>query len=115
MLFGWVVASTALGPSLTAQTTTFDNGAGSNLWSDPANWSSTVVPDNGADGAVHVSHPGRIGGPVVIDGSYTMKPLTIEPGATLVIGDGNTLRLRGDVTMMGKFVSRNGDADSRWA
>ena len=62
-----------------------------------------MVPDNGADGAVHVRIPSGLAGQVVIDGSYTIETLTIEPGATLVIGDGNTLTLRGDVTNDGKI------------
>ena len=76
-------------------------GTKSTDWSDPANWSSGVVPDSLQDIIIP-----NVSNKPVNNGTLTANNLIIESGATII--NNGTLNVYGNFTDSGNFVSTNG-------
>ncbi|OON67778.1 kelch repeat-containing protein [Hymenobacter sp. CRA2] len=81
-------------------------GATSTAWAVASNWSGGVVPTAGDD----VTIPGGLARyPVVSTTTAAARNVTVNPGATLTVGDGATLAIAGDFDNDGTFAA-NGNA-----
>src|SRR5580704_9333830 len=86
-----------------------DNGAASGNWSNPANWSLGLVPNNGnAGNNYNVSLLSSPAVNITLDISPTIDTLTLDSGSTLSTDAGTTLTTTG-VTNGGDIEFYNGN------
>jgi autotransporter-associated beta strand protein len=67
----------------------WNNGGGTGLWSNPANWSSGVPPQNG-DGVARFT-AATSGGTVTLDNSVSLQEVDLDPAANIVGAGGYTI------------------------
>lgn len=69
-------------------------GPASGNWSDPANWSTGVVPDGSTDpnSLVIIDSSAAQDSSVVVDGDFTVGSILIDPGDMLSVAGENLLR-----------------------
>ncbi|MEO0082613.1 MAG: hypothetical protein ABIL25_10075, partial [candidate division WOR-3 bacterium] len=82
------------------------NGGGN--WSDASKWSPSGVPNSNTDDVVIQS-----GHPITLNGSYSIRHVTINSGATFTVSSAVYLYIYGDWTNNGTATWTNGYADFR--
>ena len=75
-------------------------GVTSSDWADASNWAENTVPVADND----ISIPASVPNYPLLDADRSIKNLFIEDGATLSIGENNTLTLRGNIVGQGTIV-----------
>jgi len=78
-------------------TSTFTNGGGDGLWSNPANWSTSLTPGNSDDAIIS-------SGNLIIDLNIAVKSLTITNGASVNFTHSGTANI-GTLTLSGGDLS----------
>lgn len=83
----------------------WSGGANTSDWTNITNWGGCAVPACGVDAFVLNSSTFQ---PVLTAGTYNVKNLTINPGASLTISNGATLNVCGDFTNNGNLICQPG-------
>lgn len=83
----------------------WSGGAFDNNWNDDDNWGGCNSPACGRSAVVTAS---SVNQPILVSGNYNVDNLTINPGASLTIQSGATLRLCGDFTNNGSLICQPG-------
>jgi hypothetical protein len=79
-------------------------GASTTVWGTAANWNSCGTPVCGVDAFVNPAAQQ----PVLTAGTYAVKDLTINAGATVTLQNGATLQICGNLTNNGTLVCQAG-------
>ncbi|MEW6469444.1 MAG: T9SS type A sorting domain-containing protein [Bacteroidota bacterium] len=77
-------------------------GGISTVWTTSGNWGGCTAPSCTVDGVVTTSSFNQ---PVLTTGTYTVRDLTINPGASLTINAGVTLQVCGNFTNNGSLIA----------
>lgn len=83
----------------------WSGGANNTNWTNITNWGGCAVPACGVDAYILNSSTFQ---PVLTAGTYNVKNLTINPGATLTIQNGATLNVCGNFTNNGNLICQPG-------
>ncbi len=75
-------------------------GVISSDWAEPSNWADNIVPSPDTDISIPASAPNY----PLLDQDRTIRSLFIENGATISIGENNTLTLNGTIVGQGTIV-----------
>ena len=65
-------------------------------WDDPFNWFSGTVPDNTSSVIIPADPAGNYFPTKNVSGSRQCKAIYVEPGATMILGNGETLNISGN-------------------
>jgi hypothetical protein len=88
-----------------ATTYYWSGGASTTSWTTNANWGGCGVPDCGHDADITSASSYQ---PVLIAGTYNVRDLTINAGATLTIQSGANLNICGNFTNNGNLICQAG-------
>jgi hypothetical protein len=83
----------------------WSGGANTANWSTQQNWGGCATPDCGRDAFILNSSSFQ---PVLAAGSYNVRDVTINPGATLTLQSGATLNVCGNFTNNGNLICQTG-------
>ncbi len=104
---GFTIQFPAGSPVAFTPTTTYywSGGAGTTAWTTSANWGGCGTPDCAHDAVVTSASSFQ---PSLPAGTYNVRDLTINPGATLTLQNGANLNICGHFTNNGNLVCQAG-------
>jgi len=79
-------------------------GDQNSLWSEPLNWDTGVVPSITTDVTITTGSPNSAG----VGSDAVAHSMTVNSGATITIGAGNTVTLYGDLDVQGTVAAGSG-------